>query len=472
MQRTRLLAIALIAAFLPAAFLAAQEAPPLEVYPSGSVSATAQVMPWSGEELPYTGIRGVFNLDGYAFDYLWVYLSIYGYTNLAGIADDTDWDHAFTAPLVSYQATGNERLLGILELKEAWVDFPVGDMDIRIGKQIMAWGQADGNNPTDVLNARRIGTRFASTLDEQKISSPAINMTYNLPNNLGTVQGVFLPISIPAELPSIAMELSIPGFVTTNIEILDDDFPEIAAENVEGGIRGLFYLGNLSLSASYFTGLDRYPDFTVESTFIPFPTAVNITMTPVHNRIHQIGFDAALLTGGWDLRTEWAGTITSDRDGTDPAVKNPSITGVVQVSRSFLNGMITASTAWAPRIILNHTAPADYEDTDDEMLAERIRQYDGQAYPFENAFTIRLAGKFMNETIEPEIMFLGETAARDWLTTAAVSWNMADAWNLKVGSSFYGSFLEEDDSDRELGTFSSADVIDDDNIYIELKYSF
>ncbi len=470
MQKARILFVAILAVLVPAAFVAAEAPPILDLYPTGSLSAAAQTMPWGDDALSYSGFRGTLNLDGYAFDTLWVYMSVYGYTNLAGLANTISWNDEFFGPTVSYSVSGNELLLAILELQEAWVDFPVGAMDIRIGQQILAWGQADGNNPTDILNARRIGTRFTSSLDEQKISSPAVNLTYNLQNNLGTVQAVFLPISIAADLPSIAMNLTIPGATTTNITILDDENPEIAIENVEGGIRGLFYLGNISCSASYFTGLDRYPDFAVESTFV-FPT-LNITMTPEHNRIHQLGFDVVLLSGGWDIRTEWAGTLTGDLQGNDPAMKNSSISGVLQISRSFWDGRLTATGAWSPRIIVNYTAPEDYADPSDQMLAEQIRQYDGQAYPFENALTFRIAGKFKNETVQPEAMFLVETAARDWLATAAVNWNMADAWSLKLGSSFYGSFLAEGNSDRELGIFSSSDTIDDDNIYIELKYSF
>jgi hypothetical protein len=464
-------AAALALLILGAASPLTAQAPLLDLYPAFSITGSAYARPWADEPLAGVGVRGDLILDGYAFDYLWVYLSLQGYTNLAGLGDDSAWVLDADLRHLTLSAEGNGRLQFLGEIKEAWFDFPAGDFDVRIGKQIFAWGLADGNNPTDILNARHVGTRLVSTLDEQKIGSPAVNLVYNLPGNLGKVQGVFLPMSVPADLPSLAREITVPGPTTMAITINDDQAADISLENVEGGLRSLLYLGPLTFSASYFTGLDRYADFNVVDGFTP-PSTVTITLNPVHNRIHQVGLDAALVTGGWDLRTEWALTLTEDRGGEDPAVKNPGLNGVIQASRSFRDGTITASAAWSPRFVFNHRNPEDYADPSDGYLAEEIRKYDGQAYAWENVLTARLAGKFLMETVQPELMFLAETAARDWLGTASVSWNVADGWTLKGGAGFYGSFLAEDDSDRELGTFSKSSVIDNDYFFIEMKYSY
>ncbi len=445
---------------------------------SGWVAGSAYARPDADTVFASAGVRGALILDGYAFDVLGVKLALEGYSNLAGAGDDINLETSFPYPL-AFEATGNGRLLGFLDLKEAWAELPLGDFDLRVGKQILAWGLADGNNPTDNLNPRHIGTRLVSTLDEQKMGTLAVNMVYNLPSNLGTVQALFMPVSVPNDMPSIAMDLTVPstGFMVPaqRVIIKEDEVPEIAAGNMEGGVRALFYLGSVQASASWFTYLDRYPDFDVASVVTPVvgaPTLITTTMTPVHNRIQQFGLDATLLAGGYDLRAETAFALTGDVEGSDPAAKNPSISGVVQGSRSFLDGMLTASLAWAPRWVMNHKTPSDYSVSADLELAKMVRQYDGQAYGFENAFSARLAGKLLAETLQPEALFLAELAARDWLGTVSVGYNLADGLNLKAGAAFYGSFLEEGDGDRELGTFSNARTIDNDYLFIELRYSF
>jgi hypothetical protein len=106
------------------------------------------------------------------------------------------------------------------------------------------------------------------------------------------------------------------------------------------------------------------------------------------------------------------------------------------------------------------------------MTAQMMMQYNGQAYEFENSIAFRIQSKFFNETLSPEGMFLYNIAARDFLCTMSVAYNIADALNLKVGTNIYGSILEQDDPEREYGNFSKTGVADSDTIYIELKWNF
>ncbi|MFZ5368992.1 MAG: hypothetical protein ACOZCE_12265 [Spirochaetota bacterium] len=433
---------------------------------SGTLTPSAFVIPSQDPALAFAGLRGTGALQGYLGDAVTYRFSAETYINGAGLTDSTNWVSNTDSRLLSASLWGNGRLGGSLELKEAWVEASLGDLGLRFGKQLAAWGLADGNNPTDTINARHQGTRYTTTLDEQKIASWMLNATYYLPGNLGTLQGILLPVSIPNDLPSIAMTVNAGP---TTIIIKDDEYPAITLENLEGGLRSLWYLGNLSFSASYFTYLDRYPDFTVSVVGGPSTT---ITYTPVHNRIQQFGLDAAYAIAGFDIRSEWALSLTKDLEGTTPTEKNPYLQGVLQASRSFINGTTSLSLAWAPRYVLNFKAPSDYTNPNDQQAADMLRRYDGQAYEWENGVSLRVAGKYLNETLQPEVLFLAETSARDWLGTASVSYQLADGLSLKAGTVHYGSFLPEGDADRELGTFSKSSTIDKDYYYIEVKYSF
>uniref|UniRef100_A0A7C3IH42 Uncharacterized protein n=1 Tax=Gracilinema caldarium TaxID=215591 RepID=A0A7C3IH42_9SPIR len=434
---------------------------------SGTVIPSAFAIPSQDPALVFAGLRGTGALEGYFGDAVSYRFSAETYLNGAGLAESSSWESSTDTRLLSASLWGNNRLGGTVELKEAWVEASLGGLDLRLGKQLAAWGLADGNNPTDTINARHQGTRYTTTLDEQKIASWMLNGTYYLPNNLGTLQALLLPVSIPNDLPSIAMTI-LAGPTTINIK--DDAYPDVSLGNMEGGLRSLWYLGNLSVSGSYFTYLDRYPDFVVTTTGFPIPTT--ITYTPVHNRIHQFGLDAAYAIAGYDIRSEWALSLTKDMEGSSPSEKNPYLQGVLQMSRSFINSTTTLSLAWAPRYVLNYKAPEDYASPSDQQAATMLRQYDGQAYQWENGLSLRLAGKYLNETLQPELLFLAETSAKDWLGTASVSYQLADGISLKGGTVQYGSFLPEGDANRNLGTFSKSTTIDRDYYYIEVKLSF
>ena len=53
---------------------------------------------------------------------------------------------ALRGPLEYGEATG--------ELREAFVDLRFGHLDVRAGRQMIAWGRADGVNPTDNLSGQ------------------------------------------------------------------------------------------------------------------------------------------------------------------------------------------------------------------------------------------------------------------------------------------------------------------------------
>jgi len=105
------------------------------------------------------------------------------------------------------------------------------------------------------------------------------------------------------------------------------------------------------------------------------------------------------------------------------------------------------------------------------MLAAELAKYNGQAYAFEQVGSLRLAGKLLGETLQPEALFLASLEARDFLATASVAYNVADGVNLKGGLGIYGSFREEGDPEREWGTFSNSRTIDNDYLYLELRLS-
>lgn len=451
--------------------LFADEPPIFDLMTLGHITGSTYLQPDQSNKIGGFGIRGVVGWEGAFMDDYGMKISLDYYTNLAGLDDTISSASSFDLNRFSFEATGNDRLKLAVEIKEAWIDMYAGPFDLRLGRQILAWGQADGNNPTDTLNARHMGTRFLSTLDEQKIGTLAANALYFLPDNRGTIQIVYMPLSARADLPSIAMDVTFPGPPPMRMIIEEDRNPESALSNGEIGARGLFYLGSVSISGSFFTYLDRYPDFSyVYTTDIPTST-ITTTLTPEHNRVYQLGFDIAWLVNGWDIRSEWAYFKTVDTDGDDPLLKNDSLSGVVQISRSFMDSALTASIAWAPRIVLNYTDLSDYSVSDAQLAAE-IRKYDGQAYANENIFTIRLAGKFMNETLQPEVMYLVESAARDWMARFSVSYSISDGLNVKFGGVMYDSYLAQGDTDRELGTFSKASIIDDDYVFAELTYAF
>ncbi|HNY21515.1 MAG TPA: hypothetical protein PKO22_05120 [Treponemataceae bacterium] len=430
--------------------------------PSGYVTAFAYAAPEKSLPIDAAGLRGALNGSGTLGDAVSYGLSLEAYGkafDMAAAKYGGAVKNSWYAP-ASFEVTYDEETVFACDLKEAWVGFALGDFDLTVGKQLVTWGQADGTNPTDNINPRYVGTRSVSTAAERKMGIPMVNVVYNLPGNAGNVQGIFIPYSVPNRMPYMG------SFLSTAEIPLD-------VSSMEGGVRAIVYPGSLSVSASYLTILDRYPSDIVAYTTQTFgPVTVTTPSALGHNRQHVFGLDAVWLIGGFDLRTEWAYTMTKDFDGTDPYARNPFVTGVVQASRTFIDGTTTLTLSWSPTYIFNFTKPVVSPMIPVNVRPYYYRLYIGQGYEFENMVGLRAQTKLLNETIQPEAMFLTGLSARDWLATLSVGVNIADGWNLKAGANFYGSFRDPSDVEMKFGTFSNDNLIDADSIYLELRFDF
>ncbi len=463
-----------------AASLAAQE-PELRL--GGFLKPTLHVAPSSDASTlwPMSGLTAGLSFQILAGD-LSFKIGLDGYANVAGLGTQLgEWKFKLAEPTDYFWKAATNMNLG-LHLKEFYLELPIEDVDLRIGKQVFSWGLADGNNPTDVLNPRRLGTRVTTTLDEQKLGVWAVAATWNLPDNLGAISGIYIPLSVANDLPLEAFtQVVFPGSIVPPIPKQVIEFQEFETwsflpQDHEGGLRALFYLGSFSTSVSYATVMDRLPDYDRSTSLVPGSPSVNTTTyLPRRWRQHRFGWDFTVLAEGWDIRGESVFVLTADLEGTDIWKKNPYLQAVLQVSRSYFDGILNASLSWAPTWVVNHKSPDDYTDPN---LKNEVLQFNGfsrgfgQGYSFEQAVSGRLAFTLLGETLKPDALLVYNVMARDYLAGITVTYNLADAWNLKLGANYYGSARPKDDPDRDFGPFGNANTNPGDRFYVELRWDF
>jgi hypothetical protein len=220
--------------------------------------------------------------DAHLFSELW--LLNYGFPQVNSSSDLTDGDKI---------SPWN------LDLRETYIDlygFLLDDLDLRIGRQRIAWGTADKLNPTDNLDPDDLRDVWDFG---RHLGSDALKATYYLGDL--TFTGAFIPIFKPAVLPtgdwaaalSPPMELPpglTPGSLTGNIAI-----PENNIENSSvGGMKIATTILNYDLSLSYIYGRDDLP-LAKSITFIPVDTlgTVDISTELVYPRMQIVGTDMA-----------------------------------------------------------------------------------------------------------------------------------------------------------------------------------
>lgn len=186
-----------------------------------------------------------------------------------------------------------------LEFNEAYADitgFLVDNLDVRIGRQRIAWGTADKFNPTDNLNPDDLEDLFDFG---RHLGSNALKAAYYLENF--TFTGVIIPTFTPATLPNDdwlsafqPTAAPLPGLfvseITNNIELPSNKVSKTSMFALKAGIRIFDY----DISLSYFNGRDDFPLLTQTKIF-PVDTlgTVDITTNSIYPRIQVIGADLA-----------------------------------------------------------------------------------------------------------------------------------------------------------------------------------
>jgi hypothetical protein len=187
-----------------------------------------------------------------------------------------------------------------LEIREAYVElygFLSKNLDIKIGRQRIAWGTADMLNPTDNLNPYDL----EDILDfGRHRGSDAINLNYYL-NNEFSLQAVYIPFFQPANMPvgifanalNPQMELP-PGMVLHEFSdsVLMPRYN--LAESSTVGLKFKGFAAGLDFSISYIWGRDGLPISTY-NTFMPVDTlgGISIHSQLSFTRNHIFGADLA-----------------------------------------------------------------------------------------------------------------------------------------------------------------------------------
>ena len=187
-----------------------------------------------------------------------------------------------------------------LEVREAYVqlfEFLTENLDVKIGRQRIAWGTADKLNPTDNLNPYDL----EDVLDfGRHRGSDAISFDYYF-NSEFSLQGAFIPFFQPANMPvgifadalNPSMEMP-PGIV---LESLNDTIimPKYnLGESSTVGLKLKGFAAGFDFSLSYVWGRDGMPISTY-NTFTPVNEVggIDINSQLTFYRTHIFGADLA-----------------------------------------------------------------------------------------------------------------------------------------------------------------------------------
>lgn len=336
-----------------------------------------------------------------------------------------------------------------LGLREAYLDVYFESVDLRIGKQQIIWGKADGVFITDIVSPKDLSEFLLRDFDEIRMGVTSIKVDYYMGDN--TFELVWIPVFTPTRF---APEGSIwrpamPDFPVQPVIDKSRETVKPSLENSEvfGKYSVLTALVDFEIMAGY--AWDDDPTMHVEKQLDlsnpQTPRLTGITVYPEHHRLTIGGGSFSTTIGPFVLRGEGAYYQGKYFNTEDPMAKE----SVVEKDYlHYLLGLDYTLLDWHLSGQFIQQAILDYND------AIKNDEYSNMA-------TFLATRDFLNETLNLSFFMYYDFNNEASLIRPKITYDLADGFSVLLGANIFTG------TEGMFGQFN-----DNDMVYTQVKFSF
>ncbi len=337
-----------------------------------------------------------------------------------------------------------------LNLREAYVDLYFKNFDIRVGKQQVVWGKADGAFITDIVSPLNLTEFLLPDFDEIRTGVNAVKFDYYLGNN--TIEAIWIPQFTPTIMPAeSSIWNAMPDFPAPTTFDWSKSTINPSLENSEFFIKYTALTSAIDFEIMGGYTWDDTPSMHVEKQFTmnpetmqPMLTGLNIT--PEHHRLY---------VGGASFSTEIKGIIFRGE-------------GAYYNGKHFQTEDPLAVDALIEKDYLHYLVGADFNIGNVKLSTQFIQQsildYDDNITnsEFENTMTFMARYDMFRETVHLELFSYIGLTNEDALIRPKISYDFDDSFSIQLGSNIFVG-----ETDGRFGQYQ-----DNSMLYLKLKYSF
>lgn len=323
-----------------------------------------------------------------------------------------------------------------LDLREIYVDYFGHDWDLRVGKQIIIWGETEGLQILDAVSPWDYREFLARDFDDLRKGVEAIRWRWLQDN--WNLELVVMPDFEPASFASADSPWAFPSALTSHENDLVE--PENTLKNAEYGARLNYYLswGDLSFVALRSWTDEPVTIYTAQSTSLPAPLLE-------YQRQTIYGMGLSIPRGNFIFRGELA-VYSGNR--------------FQWISKSRIEKSENAQLKWVAGLQWNIDSglTAAVQVTDSQVLD----YHPGIPIPKHNRMmTVSLEKNLFRETLKlSSFSFIGLEEG-DTFTRTSLDYALSDATHLLLGIDIFTG------DEGYLAAFS-----ENDQLWLKFKYNF
>jgi hypothetical protein len=330
-------------------------------------------------------------------------------------------------------------------LREAYLDLNFKNFGLRVGKQQIIYGKAEGVFITDVVSPKDLREFLLPDFDEIRMGVTGAKLNYYLGNH--TFEIAWIPVFTPTQMPDSGSiwlpEMSFP---------IQPQFDNSKTELVPGINNSELFVRYSAMSsridyeivAGYFYNDD--PAMHIAKQIDPLTMQLSgLTVTPEYHRTTLAGGSFSMPVGSLILRAE--GGYYWDRyfQTADPAIQDAVI----------------------KKDFINYALGIDYTfkgvRLSSQFIQEYIPDYEFQMNndEFENMMTFLVKKDFLREKLWIELFAYWGLNNNDALIRPKITYSFADGFDVLLGANIFTG---------DNGRFGQYD--DNDMVFVKFKYSF
>jgi hypothetical protein len=314
-----------------------------------------------------------------------------------------------------------------LSLREAVVSLSTGDLDVRLGRQQIVWGEAISTFVTDVVNPRDFREFILPDFSELRIPIWALGFTYRLSEGFN-FEGVWTPDTLHNKLPKQGAEFQFApiAFRFRNPVVrLPDNPDEFSAARSEGGFRVSALVSGWDMSLIYYDEADKSPVFFQRR--LPQPVGPDvIALEPRHPRLHIVGATLAKSIEPVVLRSEVALTIGKRYETVDPldrdgVVRRDTIDYLIGVDYTFFSS-VDAALQLGQKILTGSATNLTRGGVEGQVTT---------------SVALRLTTGFFDNTLNPTVLFVVDANRADFRLSPRIDYLVSGAVTLSGGADIF-----------------------------------
>lgn len=336
--------------------------------------------------------------------------------------------------------------------REVYMDLYFKNFDLRIGKQQVVWGKADGVFITDIVSPLNLTEFLLPDFDEIRIGVVAAKLDYYIGNS--TLEAIWIPQFTPTTRPDVNSIWYIqPDFAAPPTFDWSKSTIKPSLENSELFLKWSAMTSKVDFEIMGGYTWDDNPTMHVQKEFVmdtttvgPTPVLSGLTITPQYHRLTVVGGSFSTEIKGLIFRGE----------------------GAYYNGKYFQTEDPFATDALVQKNYLNYVAGLDFNVGSVKLSVQFIQKYilDYNEYINENEFrntaTFMARYDMMRETLHLELFSYIGLSDNDALIRPKVTYDFDDSFSLLLGANIFVG-----DQEGQFGQYQ-----DNSMVYAKIKYNF